>query len=601
MKNDATADLGKFLDSMKCFMKCQFLRSTIGQNRIKGFFFSGLLMIVPSIAVADFNPPTGPSQSLDGNYTIYYPEDWSNPGCDNVDLQESSNAGTSWVYVPDYNHDGAVTFTDHPAGLYEYRAVTECEDYYGEYSWEEQGDEITVIVGATPVLEDLYLQLDYVFEVRLGHINSDNKVDLYIKRTSGGDPNDGVLYETILSQNTDGTFTVLTWATTAQELTAASWPIAVVEAVLADFNADGYVDIFLKDLDALIPGVDDLIVFSNGAIYTHYAQASTMVDAELLRFINNVYGWILDPDYFDQYYTVGHYEVGYGVECHYVYEFDIWWDTGLFQDLWWDIECSADDYEYWVPGDYNSTFVDRRAVEAAAILDSIWEAGSFISGASEIIKLGQILEEILGVEIFGGVFGQGILIYIGADDVDYDENSLALILLAQLLNAVNSGTTASSVLIINPLPGSSINKKDDPWSPSGNCTSDGRFDLDGSLGYRGGDTHRGVDLGSGVNTVTVGTNALAAANGTAHYFYELDGGGNYIVIVHDYGFITHYMHLDTTVTTGTKRVVAGEVIGTVGQTGYGQTCSRKVHLHFAVLAGSKHKDPEPIFNWPLEQ
>ncbi len=552
---------------------------------------SSILFISPANASVD--APTGPSESLTGNYSIAYPWDAADPGCDWVELQESGNSGANWVWVHDTNYDGIVPFTDHSVGIYQYRAQAECEDYYGEYSWEEYSDSISVIVGGTPVLESLEDQLDYGYEVRYGDINNDSRNDLYIDRVSGGDPNSGVLYETILTQAADGTFSVLSTATTAQKTVAQSWPLAVIEVVLADFNADGYVDILLKELGTLLTGVDDQIVFSEGALYGNKAKKSRSIDPELLKFIGNLYGWILDKEYFDPYYTPGYFEEGYGYECHFVFDFDLWWNPALVQDLWWDIECSYDDYEYWVPGEYDSTFVDDRSVEAAAILEGIWN-GSVLSGASAIQRLGQILEEILDVDIFGGLFGLGTSIYVDADGIHRSEGSLVPFLLAQLIKS-SSTTTAGSVMITNPLPGSSINKKNYAGS---NCTSDGRYDPTGQ--YRGGNKHRGVDLGSGTSTISVGTDVVAAGAGRAVPAYiPTSDAGRLVEVYHIAGFVSRYLHLSSTAYAVITRVTAGEVIGEVGRTGNVSSCA-KTHLHFEIK-GLGNIDPTPLFNWPLEQ
>ena len=68
-----------------------------------------------------------------------------------------------------------------------------------------------------------------------------------------------------------------------------------------------------------------------------------------------------------------------------------------------------------------------------------------------------------------------------------------------------------------------------------------------------------------------------------------------------FGFVSRYLHLDTTITTGRQNgVKAGDQIATVGRSGNVLSCS-KTHLHFSTKIVGKPFDPTPVFNWPLEQ
>lgn len=554
------------------------------------------MLSASNVTHAALDPPDGPSNSTDGNFTLTYPWDDADAGCEWVVLQESVNSGANWTNVPDHDYDGSVTFTTHPPGQYVYRSLAECEDYYGEYSWEEYSNEFSVTVGAAPVTASLAEQAEYIFETRVGDINFDGRQDIYIERTVGGSANSGVLLETILIQAADKTFTVLSAATTSQKSTASGWPIVQIEQITADYNVDGFIDIFLKNLGNHISGANDQLVFSYGVPYGNMAEASTDIDTRFRMFVDNTYSWILDHDYYDAYYTPGYYETGYGYECQYVYNWDLYWNSNLGQDLWWDIECSGDDYDYWVPGEYDTSYVDLKAIEASAILDDLWRGVSIDPGAPELIVLRDILEELFEVPIFGGVFGQGTGVYTDVDDISRNERLVVGYMLAAVTQAVSSPPAASSVFLHDPLPGSSINKKN--YTP-GKCTSDGRYDDTGVL--RGGPKHWGVDLGSGSSNVIVGTSVFAVADGNIIYANQISGAGQFLEMYHSYGFISRYMHLSTTITTTRKnRVSGGDVIGEVGRSGNVNSCA-KTHLHFAAKAANGVPfDPTPIFNWPLE-
>ncbi|MDO8487414.1 MAG: M23 family metallopeptidase [Candidatus Curtissbacteria bacterium] len=81
-----------------------------------------------------------------------------------------------------------------------------------------------------------------------------------------------------------------------------------------------------------------------------------------------------------------------------------------------------------------------------------------------------------------------------------------------------------------------------------------------------------------------GTPVLAAAGGTASYKYDIDGGET-IIVYHESGFFTWYMHLQkgTTITNEpgkTVNVVKGQQIALSGNTGSNTTGP---HLHISVI------------------
>ena len=162
------------------------------------------------------------------------------------------------------------------------------------------------VVATIPSLDPLDAQLGYQFQVRTGDIDSDGKKDIYLKRTSGGNANNGVIDKTILTQNNDGHFEVLQDPTSGQFSTAGGWPIsASVTAVVNDFNVDGRVDVLLKNLDTVISNVDDQIIFSSGVFFNGAAQVATSIDFEFEKFFRDTYNWILDPNYFSQALVAG--------------------------------------------------------------------------------------------------------------------------------------------------------------------------------------------------------------------------------------------------------------------------------------------------------
>ncbi|MEI7445135.1 MAG: M23 family metallopeptidase [Burkholderiales bacterium] len=99
--------------------------------------------------------------------------------------------------------------------------------------------------------------------------------------------------------------------------------------------------------------------------------------------------------------------------------------------------------------------------------------------------------------------------------------------------------------------------------------------------------HKGVDM-----PAPIGTNVRAVANGTVDYVGLQRGYGNVVVVKHDNRHTTLYAHLDQFaggLQSGT-RVRQGEVIGTVGQTGW----ATGPHLHFEFHIDGQHVDPMAV-------
>lgn len=113
---------------------------------------------------------------------------------------------------------------------------------------------------------------------------------------------------------------------------------------------------------------------------------------------------------------------------------------------------------------------------------------------------------------------------------------------------------------------------------AGGPTLDGYFlrPIVGGRRSQGVHGYNGVDLAA-----SLGTNVLASAAGEViiSRSYGFNGGyGQYIVIKHDNGTQTLYAHLSENYVFAGARVVQGQVIGAVGNTGR----STGPHLHFEV-------------------
>ncbi|TFB86237.1 M23 family metallopeptidase [Cryobacterium algoricola] len=102
-----------------------------------------------------------------------------------------------------------------------------------------------------------------------------------------------------------------------------------------------------------------------------------------------------------------------------------------------------------------------------------------------------------------------------------------------------------------------------------------------------GDFHRGTDIGAGCDAAI-----YAAADGVVEAAGVLGTYGNWILIDHGSGVATGYAHIapgETLVSVG-ERVVAGQVIAGVGNTGASTGC----HLHFEVRIDGTAVDAVPF-------
>jgi len=100
-------------------------------------------------------------------------------------------------------------------------------------------------------------------------------------------------------------------------------------------------------------------------------------------------------------------------------------------------------------------------------------------------------------------------------------------------------------------------------------------------------THSGLDIAS-----PLGTQVLAAANGTVSAVYEDDLMGTVVEIDHGQGLVSQYANLAAVPTVSVNdQVSTGTVIGSVGQTAVAES-GREAHLHYALLKEGYPVDPE---------
>lgn len=119
--------------------------------------------------------------------------------------------------------------------------------------------------------------------------------------------------------------------------------------------------------------------------------------------------------------------------------------------------------------------------------------------------------------------------------------------------------------------------------PSHTCTETSGYGWRADpMGGQGTDFHLGNDLAA-----AQGTLILAAADGVVRYAGTHNSYGNYVRIVHADGDETLYAHMQYLFVRTGQQVQAGQVLGTVGQTGN----ATGPHLHFEILHKGMRYDP----------
>ncbi len=99
--------------------------------------------------------------------------------------------------------------------------------------------------------------------------------------------------------------------------------------------------------------------------------------------------------------------------------------------------------------------------------------------------------------------------------------------------------------------------------------------------------HEGIDF-----TAAVGTPIYATGNGVVNTIEYGDRGyGNYVLIKHGYGYQTLYGHMSRIKAKPGQKVMRGDIIGYVGNTGK----STGPHCHYEVIRNGKKIDPINFF------
>ena len=102
--------------------------------------------------------------------------------------------------------------------------------------------------------------------------------------------------------------------------------------------------------------------------------------------------------------------------------------------------------------------------------------------------------------------------------------------------------------------------------------------------------HSGIDIAA-----DQGSDVLAVNNGKVVFSADLAYTGNTIIIEHGLGLKSWYYHMDARYVSAGDTVAKGDVIGTVGQTGF----AASPHLHLNLSVNSTYINPLTALNNPL--
>ena len=98
--------------------------------------------------------------------------------------------------------------------------------------------------------------------------------------------------------------------------------------------------------------------------------------------------------------------------------------------------------------------------------------------------------------------------------------------------------------------------------------------------------HEGDDFSG-----SIGVPVNSTANGVVKTSKRNGSFGEYVEIDHGYGFVTVYGHLSKRHVRKGDKVVRGQIIGNIGNTGR----STAPHLHYEVQYKKKHKNPDKYY------
>ena len=258
---------------------------------------------------------TGPSSASDGSDYIYF--------------ETSNGYANSWGQTALLSNtifsdeNGLLSFDYHMYGSNTGRLRLEADSYNGNGNyttiWEADGQQHSSTSAgwstATVLLESSYTDLRFAFRA-VGGYRGDIAIDNI--RVSFGPLQDidSTFTAFVHSNGTSIAFSAsnspvsgdpsLVWNAASQTYSpgivsgTSGWQSAAIDLVFSDFNYDGAIDIAMTGVDSAVSGLNgipDQLVFGSGQIGVP-PRSVKAIDGETYAFFEQVYGWMLDQDYF---------------------------------------------------------------------------------------------------------------------------------------------------------------------------------------------------------------------------------------------------------------------------------------------------------------
>lgn len=254
---------------------------------------------------------------------------------------------------------------------------------------------------------------DNRYVVRTGDLNSDGRTEIYLQYRPNivpialddltiPVPIKGPVTDFVLQQDSSGGYVPVA-ITPAQRNAIAQWTLTqAIKLVFGDFNMDGRLDIFIKDVASVISGAKDAFVFGPSAPGV-IPSVVRPFDAALNLFFSDTVHYIEDETHFDSGVYYACYYSGYAyIPVVYYDELGPYYSYELVPV----IECG-----YY----FDPTGFSIQAINFLNALVAPTSSGQLEPGSADAVDISDILESMLGVPVMRNTLEQ-------PNDPNYDPN-----------------------------------------------------------------------------------------------------------------------------------------------------------------------------------